>query len=111
MKCESMRQGNVLTLTPCGLLAGADVDDVQAVLGSAVTESSTEIIIDASGIIFVDSKGLEMLLEAAEHVIQNGKTLKVAGANANLREVLEITELAPLFRFHETALEALEGCL
>jgi anti-anti-sigma factor len=110
MKCDSSRQGNVVTIKPYGLLAGTDVDDLKMHLNEMVAEGSVEVVVDASGIVFVDSRGLEMLLDMAERMIQNGRMLKFAGISPNLEEVLALTELAPLFRFYSTPQLAVESC-
>jgi anti-anti-sigma factor len=110
MKCDSSRQGNVVTIKPYGLLVGSDVDDLKMHLSELVAEGSIEVVVDASSIVFVDSRGLEMLLDMAERMIQNGRMLKFAGISPSLEEVLELTELAPLFRFYSTSPEAVESC-
>ncbi len=110
MRVDTTREGNVITLRPNGLLAGADVDGFQAHLAKAMEEGQVEIVVDTSGILFADSRALETLAVAAERLIQNGRTLRLAGPNPNLEEVLELTELAPLFRFYADALSAVESC-
>jgi anti-anti-sigma factor len=110
MKCDSSRQGNVVTIRPYGLLAGSDVDDLKMHLDELVAEGSVEVVVDATSIVFVDSRGLEMLLDMAERMIQNGRIMKFAGTSTNLAEVLELTELAPLFKFYSTSPEAVESC-
>ncbi len=110
MRIESTRQGDVIILRPRGLLVAADAEELKAVLAKAMDESPPRIVLDASGILFVDSRGLEVLAEAAERMIQQGLMLKLAGANATLAEVLELTELAPLFEHCQDVDMAVGSC-
>lgn len=110
MKIESTQQGDVVIVQPRGLLAGTDAEELKVSLAKAMDESPSQIVLDASGILFVDSRGLEVLAEAAERMIQRGLTLKLAGANATLGEVLELTELAPLFEHCQDVDAAVGSC-
>ena len=49
----------------------------------------------------MDSLGLETLTDATEQLIRSGLTLKICGVNDDLCEVLELTELAPMFEQFE----------
>jgi anti-anti-sigma factor len=54
-------------------------------------------VLDASAIQFVDSKGLEALVDAYDAIAQTGQSLKLCGVNETIRQVLELTELASRF--------------
>lgn len=97
MRIESQRQGNVEVLRLHGLLAGIDAEAMEAHVAKRIDEGPPEIVLDTSGLLFVDSRGLEALVHLAEHQIRNGRTLKLAGNSPRLQEVLELTELATLF--------------
>jgi anti-anti-sigma factor len=106
MKVECTRQGDVVTLRPRGLLAGSDVDALQTQLTDTLDAGAAELVLDTSGILFVDSRGLELLVDLAERMIRNGRTLRLAGPNPTLEEVLDLTALAKLFRFYPDAAAA-----
>ena len=108
MKIERTQEGDAVILRPRGLLIAADAEDLKVALAKTMEENPPQIVLDASGILFIDSRGLEVLAEAAEQMIQRGLMLKLAGANATLAEVLELTELAPLFE-HCPVLDAAAG--
>ena len=50
------------------------------------------VVLDASAVAYVDSRGLEVLVEVGEAMSQGGQALKLCGANETLREVMELTE-------------------
>src|SRR3954466_1166466 len=64
------------------------------------------IVIDVSGLEFVDSTGLGLMLGALRRLREAGGTLKIAGATGAVLRVLEVTDLdkvIPLFPDVETA--------
>jgi anti-anti-sigma factor len=99
MDIECMNRGETLIVCPRGLLAGAEAESLRTYLGELAGNGKTEVVLDCSKLRFVDSRGLEVLMEAAEQFIRSGQTLKLAGAKATLQEVLDLTELASLFEF------------
>ena len=54
-------------------------------------------VLDASALAYADSKGLETLVEVQEELARAGQSLKLCGLNETLREILDLTELAPRF--------------
>lgn len=103
MKIEERRHGAVLIVRPDGPVAG---DDADAFTGAVLDQISTQagrLVIDASAIAFIDSRGLESLVTLGERVSSTGRTLKLSGLNDTVREVFELTEVADLFEYYETA--------
>jgi len=109
MKIDEERRGNMTVVRPQGALVGADADSLHAHLTRAAEDNFRGVVLDASAVAFVDSHGLEVLADTTEHLIRNGRTLKLAGANPTLREVLELTELAPMFEMFDDVNAAVEG--
>ena len=109
MKIEEQRQGSVILLKPQGPLIGADAEQLQERLAKAMEESSGRVALNVSTMAFADSRGLEVLVDTAEKMIERGKTLSLIQANAILQEILELTELTPLFKFCDKADAAVES--
>ena len=57
-------------------------------------------VLDAVEIAFVDSRGLECLVEVNEQLMKGGQSLKVCGANETIREILELTDLSSVFEHY-----------
>ena len=110
MRIETTQHGRVIVIKPLGMLAGADAKELLSQIGKHVEAGRMDVVLDCSGIVFVDSSGLEALADGAEALIRGGKALKLAGENAKLREILDLTELSPLFEAHGDVLEAVESC-
>ena len=84
-------------LRPTGPLTGVEAENFLRRFVETVRESHGRLVLDASVIPLVDSKGLETLVAANDELAAIGQTLKLCGENETLRQVLELTGLAPLF--------------
>jgi anti-anti-sigma factor len=97
MALKEQKCGAVHILRPEGPLKGADAEQFKDRLIQLMTASLGRCVVDASAIQFVDSKGLEALVDANDAMVDTGQSLKLCGANETVRLVLELTELSPRF--------------
>jgi anti-anti-sigma factor len=67
-----------------------------------------DVILDLSGIAFIDSTALGVLIEAARRLRERGAELIVATDDPRLRRLLEITGLLGTLRHERTLAEAVE---
>jgi anti-anti-sigma factor len=111
MEIRTQRQGAVTIVRPDGPLLAADADQVKKALLDTAAEALGRMVLDMESIHFVDSRGLEVLVEVTEELSESGQALKLCGANKTVREVLELTELAPLFEHFEDASSAARSFL
>ncbi len=56
--------------------------------------SDRDVVVDLSGLSFVDSTGLSVLLSARRAVLDVGGTMAIRGASGMVRRVFEVSELA-----------------
>ena len=103
MNIEEQRRGEVTVLRPQGPIIGSEVDQLAACITKAMDGNCRAMVLDASTVTFVDSRGLEALVDATEELIRHGQILKLAGVNDTLKEVLELTELESLFEQYDDA--------
>ena len=111
MQIIEQRQGAVVVLKPVGPLAQQDVAKVKHRATEALSRSLGRFVLDASSIAYVDSEGLEALVELSEQLASGGQSLKVAAANETVREVLELTDLSPRFEHFEDVNTAVRSFL
>ena len=97
MEIHEHKHGAVTVLRPEGPLAGDDAEAFRKRLVGVMNASLGRCAVDASAVPYVDSRGLEAMLEASEEMARSGRALKLCGLNETVRQALEITELAPLF--------------
>jgi anti-anti-sigma factor len=105
MEIQETREGAVTVVKPQGPLVAQDADQFRAHLQGVIERSLGRLIVDASSIAFVDSRGLEALVNASDELSSSGLSLKLCGTSDTLREVLELTGLAERFE-HFTDVQA-----
>ena len=102
MKIHEQLQGAVTVLKPEGPLVELDAGVVKQRLLQTLHATLGRFVVDMSAIPYVDSKGLEALVDVTEEMGRSGQALRMCGANKTVREVLELTDLASLFEhFHD----------
>jgi anti-anti-sigma factor len=111
MKISERRQGAVVVLKPDGALVEADCAVFKTRVSAAATATLGRCVVDLSAVPFVDSRGLETLVDLTTELENAGQALRVCSANKTIREVLELTELSDLFEHFEDANTAVRSFL
>jgi anti-anti-sigma factor len=102
MKIDQEYYEDMTLIAPQDSLVGDDAAQLGGVLTTVLSENPQDVVIDASKITQIDSKGLEVLVDATEQLIRGGRVLKLVGADEMFREILELTELASLFEYADS---------
>jgi anti-sigma B factor antagonist len=108
MDITEHRQSNVVVLRPTGAVTGEDADRLGQRLTDALEGSGGRVVVDMAKVSFLDSRALEVLVEATEKLIRCGEALILVSPNEVVCEVLEITDVASLFEQYDD-LEAAIG--
>ena len=111
MKITDQRQGAVTVLKPEGPLVEADVPSFKQRLTETLNSSLGRFVVDVSAIPFIDSLGLEALVDVTEEMGKSGQVLRLCAANKTIREVLELTDLASQFDHFEDTNTAIRSFL
>lgn len=93
MDITETTKGAVKVLRPRGPLVQADADEFKRRASGASQAALGRLVIDASGVPYIDSRGLEVLSELSDELSIAGQTLKLCTANETVREVLDLTDL------------------
>lgn len=101
MDIVEQRQGAVTVVKPIGPLVQADADQFKARITEVMSRTLGRFVVDASAVPYVDSRGLEVLLDATEELADSGQTLRLCGVNETVREILDLTELDSQFEHFE----------
>ena len=83
----------------------------QAITG-LIEDKRKDIVLNLSGLEYLDSSGIGELVRNYMTVIKSGGTMKVVGLSAKVEEILKITQLYkvfPEFPDEETALKSFPG--
>ncbi len=111
MEIEEHNYGAVAVLKPIGALTVADADSLKDQMLDVRTKSLGRIVLDVTAIPFIDSRGLEVLVEVAREMTRTGQTLKLAGLTEVLHDVLELTGINSLFEYFEDVNAAVRSFL
>ncbi|MGP1347221.1 MAG: STAS domain-containing protein [Phycisphaerales bacterium] len=103
--------GAVRVLRPSGALLVADVESFLSRSRAVITASRGRMALDLSEVHYLDSAGLEALLEVAESLSVVGGVLRVCGANETVREVLELTGVGGYLEHFDSATDAARSFL
>jgi anti-anti-sigma factor len=109
MQIKEQTHGAVMVLEPDGALTLDDADQFMCRLTEALSESSGRVVVDLSSVPFVDSRGLEVLAEVNDVLVEGGRSLKLCGINETIREVLDLTGLAIRFDHFDDTNSALRS--
>jgi anti-sigma B factor antagonist len=97
MKITEQQQGAVIVLKPEGPLIETAVEEFKQRVLRTLAGSMGRFIVDMTAVPYLDSAGLEALMDVSEELGKGGQTLRLCAANKTVREVLELTELAAHF--------------
>jgi anti-sigma B factor antagonist len=111
MRISEQRSGAVTVLRPEGPLLEADAVAFKQTLMKTLGASLGRFVVDMSAVPYVDSKGLEALVEVTEEMSRSGQALRLCAQNKTVREVLELTDLASMFDHFEDTNTAVRSFL
>lgn len=106
LKVET-RQLDGVTVVACHgrIVLGEESAGMRETLKRALT-SSKHIILDLSGVTYIDSTGLGTLVGVYSSARAGGAEIKLAGLNQRLRDLLQITKLVTVFEVYDSVQEA-----
>lgn len=111
MEIAEQVKGAIRVLRPRGPLVQQDADRFKGRALEVMRACMGRVVVDASAVPFVDSRGLEVLAEVTEELAEAGLSLKLCGANETVREVLDLTDLSGLFEHYEDVNSAVRSFL
>jgi anti-sigma B factor antagonist len=101
MDIQQQSQGAVTVVKPLGPLVEAGAEQFKSCAMELVTRNLGRIVIDASAIPFLDSRGIEALADVTDELGHSGRALKLCGANPTVRTVLELTGWSNAFEYFD----------
>lgn len=109
MQVTTRMQGDVTIAAITGSLDSASSPAAQQALDAAVAGGARKLAVDFTGLDYVSSAGLRVLLGTAKRVKASGGSLRMFGLNASVREVFEISGFATILPVFPGEGEALQG--
>lgn len=111
MEIQQHMHGAVTVLKPMGPLTQADADAFRTRAMEVIAGNLGRIVIDASAMAFVDSRGIEVLADLTEELGHSGRSLKLCAANQTVRQVLDLTGWGDAFEYFDDVNAAVRSYL
>jgi anti-sigma B factor antagonist len=111
MKIQESKQGAVTVLKPTGPLQQQDAADFKVAAMRVLEGNLGRFLVDMSAIPFVDSLGLEALVDVTEELQKSGQMLKLCATNKTLREVFTLTGVNTVFEHFDDVNTAVRSFL
>ena len=109
MKIKIQDYNDVTVVELQGELDGDVAELFQNTITNIIAKHKTYIVLDMSGVGFIDSQGLEQLLWSRDYCSENKRELRLAGLDENCMRILEITQLENEFDHYLELAEAVKS--
>jgi len=109
LSLETRSCGDIVVIYCEGRIVYRDEAAALSRMASEVFEHSNKLVLDFSGVSSMDSAGVGELAFVCNLAREKNATLKCAGANAVVRNLLELTRLDSVLEIHGTADEAVDS--
>ena len=106
MQFSTRTSNNIHIVAIAGSLDSATAPEAQKSL-DAVLADAKKVVLDFSGLDYISSAGLRVLLGAAKKLRASGGTLGIFGLNQSVREVFEISGFSTILSVYQSEAEAL----
>jgi anti-sigma B factor antagonist len=109
MRVKAQDYGDVTVVELQGELDGDAAELFQNTITDVIAERKAGIVLDMSGIGFIDSQGLTQLLWLRDYCNKNKRELRLAGLDENCMRILEVTRLDSAFDHYAELAEAVKS--
>ncbi len=101
--------GAMTVLTPKESLTYENCEELEATFNECINQHKTKVILDCKGISFIDSEGLELLVQVYEELRKRGGILKIVSLNTVCHEIFVATRLINVFHVYNDIHEAIRS--
>jgi anti-anti-sigma factor len=100
-------ENGITALKPIGVLDVQGVDAIEAKFAGYSSGDKSKVLVDMSGVEFLTSIGIRMLVITAKSVASRGGKLVILKPNENVKDVLEMTGIMDIIPVHMDMQEAI----
>jgi len=110
MKLNTHERYNSVVIEVKGdIVGGPAAEEFQNALKKIIDEGKTNVIVDLSGVKYMNSTGIGILIRGYTTVKTAGGLLKLAALTEKIQGVLSITQLNKVFEIYQTVDEAINS--
>ena len=101
-----MDSGAALVAVTGRLTLGRDVERLEVVVDELLKQGQKKFIFDASALDYADSAGIGTVVACLTHIKKAGGDMRMAGANARVLRLFQMTGVDQLLSLYPTVAEA-----
>jgi anti-anti-sigma factor len=109
MQLERSQVGAATVLKAVGRLNMVSAPQLKTAVDEVVAEGGTHVVVDLSGVEFIDSSGLGAIVSGLKSLRQAGGDLRIAAAGEQVLAVLHLTNLDRILRPYGGVADATAG--
>jgi anti-anti-sigma factor len=109
MRIRTQDYDSITVVELQGELDADFTEQLKNTITDTIAKRKTGIVLDMSGVGFIDSQGLEQLLWSRDYCTENKSELRLAGLDENCMKILEITRLESKFDCYAELTEAVKS--
>jgi anti-sigma B factor antagonist len=103
-----------MTPDPDILVVEGEIDlhespQMQAKLNRLIRKKPARILIDCTGLSYIDSSGIAVLIEALQRLRAQGARLKLFGVRESIRQIFDLAKLDKVFEIYGDKESALQS--
>ncbi|MBL8879733.1 MAG: STAS domain-containing protein [Phycisphaerales bacterium] len=110
MKITQQTHGQVTVIGPHGPLTSDELAGVRLALDKAAAARAMRVVLSMANVPFVDSAGIEMLLELSGNQALAMKRVKLAALSDCTRDALDVTDVLSRLDVYRTVDDAIQSC-
>jgi anti-sigma B factor antagonist len=110
MKINRREEGEVIVIEPKGKITIGEGDVLlRDEIGKLLAENKKKLVLDLSGVSYMDSAGVGELVSVFTSVKNRGGELKLSCLTKKIKDLLQITQLMTIFDTFEDTREAVRS--
>jgi anti-anti-sigma factor len=107
MEVHEKKTGNYLVISLSGRLDSSNYGELEKKLFGFIEDGEVQIVVDCTGLIYISSSGLRVLLMALKKLTSVGGKFYLCSLQTNIREIFDIAGFSSIFRLFETVDQAM----
>lgn len=109
MEITTNEENGICIAALSGKLNTANATDAESALMELLDQGKHSLLLDFSGVDYIASSGLRVLLKLAQRMKNEGGNLRLCSANDSVNNVFRISGFDKILEIHESKQQALQG--
>lgn len=111
MEVTQIHRGSVRVLSLSGPFIGSECDPLDSHVQECIDSNFLKIVLDVEKISFIDSDGLDRILDIVLDLSKRGGDARVAAPNDICKDILAVTRIDTLIQIFDEVEEAVKSLL